>query len=153
MIYIFWVIWVSWYFAMHSWKQKHALKHWDNKFIIYCCKPLFYFYFLTSSSPVFNQLSNWGLGSQGFIFTLAVIMPAPLCSCLHSRNHTHITSAKKCLLYVCMCVCVGVCGGGEGVEGVEYLPWGGDKVTEGRQWTPKQWQTCQDRIGLTAESE
>lgn len=41
-----------------------------------------------------------GLESLGFIFTLAVITPAPLRSCLHSRNHTHITSAK-CFLYVC----------------------------------------------------
>lgn len=107
---------------------------------------------LTSSSALFNQLSNGGLQSQGFIFTLAVIMPAPLCSCLHSRNHTHITSAK-CSLCVCVLQleCVGGGEGVEGVEGVEYLPSGYDKVTEGRQWSPKQWRTCQSRTGLTAQ--
>lgn len=70
------------------------------------------------------------------------------CSCLHSRNHTHITSAK-CLLFVCCllrgmwvctCVYVFVCvfSGGEGVEGVEYLPWGYSKGITERQRSTEQ---------------
>lgn len=59
-----------------------------------------------------------GLESLGFIFTLAVITPAPLCSCLHSRNHTLITSAK-CFLYVCTHRWEWVCGWAGVVEGKE----------------------------------
>lgn len=85
----------------------------------------------------------------GFVFTLTVIMPAPLCSCLHSRNHTHVASAK-CFLCVHACKeCVGVCAG---EEGVEYLPRGYDKVTDGRQWTAKRSQTCPGRMGLAVHS-
>lgn len=112
---------------------------------------------LTPPSTLFNHLSNRGLPSQGFIFTLAVITPAaPLCVCLHSRNHTQETSAK-CFLYACACTCgnVWACVMQErGVEGVEYLPSGYDKATQGRQWTPQQQQqTCRGRTDLTAHSE
>lgn len=79
--------------------QRHALKYWDKEFITHCWPLLLSFGAAHLISDRFNRLSEKGLECQGFIFTLAVIMPAPLCSSLHSRSHTRIRSAK-CLLCV-----------------------------------------------------
>lgn len=85
--------------AVRPWTQRHALKYWDKEFITHCWPLLLSFGAAHLISDRFNRLSEKGLECQGFIFTLAVIMPAPLCSCLRSRSHTRIRSAK-CLLCV-----------------------------------------------------
>lgn len=97
----------------------------------------------TSSSAIFNHLSNPGLECQGFIFTLTVIMAAPLVFLL-AQHKPH--PCNKCkVLVVCVPHSGCVHGGREGVEGVEYLPWGyGKEITE-RQWSTEQQQTGRGR--------
>lgn len=130
--------------ALHSKKQKY----WDKDLVIFCWMRSPSLVLRTSSSAIFNQLSNPGLECQGFVFTLAVIMAAPSVFLLaQHKPHPH----NKCKVLV-----VGVLhserhgcvhGGREGVEGVEYLPWGyGKEITE-RQWSTEQPQTSQDRTG------
>ena len=76
MIYILWVIWVS----LYSRKQR-CVKILKLGSSLYIVVGGFFFFFtpytaFTSSSTVFIQLSNRVHECQGFIFTLAVIMPA-----------------------------------------------------------------------------
>lgn len=75
-------------------------KHWRKEFITHrqslVCS-LSAAYLITSA---FNQLSNWGVRS--YLHWLSLLSPSPGAPCLHSRSHTHTTSAK-CFLQVCVC--------------------------------------------------
>lgn len=122
--------------------QRHVLKHRGKgvQRILFSLPhhQLYLISYQTEASRVKGSYLHW--------LSLGWLLPSALACTAETTPIEQVRSA------FCMCVCAVVRMWAWG-EGVEYLPRGYDKVTQGRQWTPEQWQTCQDRRGLTAQSE
>lgn len=151
MIYILWVIWVSLYACDALMKAEAYIKI-DIRSSLHIVKALFRAWcslphhqlHLISSQTGTLRVKGSYLHWLSLCLVLVLAQQKP-----HPYNKCEVLS-----VCVCLCVhwweCVGVCGGGEGVK---YLPSGYDNVTQGRQCTPKQLQTCQDRKDLTQRNK
>ena len=109
---------------------------------------------LASSSTAFNQFTNRRpRESRVHIYTGCHYACSLVLLLAQQKPHPY----NKCeVLSVCVHTPVGMgvwVGGRGGGEGAEYLPRGYDNVAQGRQWTARRQQTCQDRKGLTVQSE
>lgn len=109
MIYILWVIWVS----LHSCdtpikaeacintltEDVHCILSQASFFHVLCGSPHHHLYLISYQTQALRVKGSYLLSLSSRRFSL--------CYCLHSRNHTHITSAKKYLLYLCVCTHAG----------------------------------------------